>query len=77
MDWIGYALLEQVRGRLSGGRVVHGSRVQADTFLESYGFDESPADIAYSSDLNPEDARRLVSLATHCKLNRRLTTKDA
>lgn len=69
MDWSGCDIVEQSPGKVSGVPVLRGSRVQADTILESYELGETPEAIAYSFDLNVEDIHRLLSFAAHRKLN--------
>jgi uncharacterized protein (DUF433 family) len=63
MDWSGCHVVETVPGKVSGVPLVKGSRVQADTVLESHQLGESVDEIAYSFDLNPSDIRALLTYA--------------
>jgi uncharacterized protein (DUF433 family) len=63
MTWEGCAVIEQVPGIVSGVPVVRGSRVQADTVLESAELGETVEEIAYSYDLDPKDVREVLSFA--------------
>jgi uncharacterized protein (DUF433 family) len=63
MDWNGCEIVEAVPGKVSGAPIIRGTRVQADTVLESHQLGESVEEIAYSYDLNPEDIRKVLSFA--------------
>jgi uncharacterized protein (DUF433 family) len=53
MDWSGCEFVEVIPGKVSGVPLVKGSRVQADTVLESYEMGESVEEIVYSYSLDP------------------------
>jgi uncharacterized protein (DUF433 family) len=63
MNWNGCESVETVPGKVSGVPIIKGSRVQADTVLESHELGESVEEIAYSFDLNPEDIRKVLTFA--------------
>ena len=63
MTWEGCSAVEIVPGIVSGAPIVRGSRVQADTVLESYELGESVEEIAYSFDLDPNDIEELLAFA--------------
>ncbi len=63
MTWEGCSAVEIVPGVVSGAPIVRGSRVQADTVLESYELGETVDEIAYSFDLDPRDIEELLSFA--------------
>ena len=68
MDWSGCEIVEVVPGKVSGAPILRGTRVQADTVLESYELGESVDEIADSFDLRPEDVRELVAFAMRREL---------
>jgi len=70
MDWSGCEVVETVPGKVSGAPLVKGSRVQADTVLESHHLGESVDEIAYSFDLNPSDIRALLTYAAAHELTK-------
>jgi uncharacterized protein (DUF433 family) len=63
VDWSGCPIVEVVPGKVSGVPIIRGSRVPADQVIENYGAGESPEDIAYNFDLNPEDIRAVLAYA--------------
>ena len=63
MKWDGCDAVEQVPGIMSGVPVVRGSRVQADTVLDSAELGETIEEIAYSFGLDPKDIREILSFA--------------
>jgi uncharacterized protein (DUF433 family) len=63
LDWSDCPLVEVVPGKVSGVPIVRGSRVPADQVVENYDSGESPEDIAYNFDLNPEDIRVVLAYA--------------
>jgi len=63
MTWEGCSAVEVVPGVVSGAPVVVGSRVQADTVLESAELGETVDEIAYSYDLDPLTIREVLSFA--------------
>jgi uncharacterized protein (DUF433 family) len=63
MDWSGCEIVEIVPGKVSGAPVLKGTRVQADTVLESRKLGETIDEIAYSFDLDTDDVRRLLAFA--------------
>lgn len=63
MRWSGCDMVEVVPGKVSGTPLVRGSRVQADTVLESFRLGESVEDIAYSFDLDPRDVEVVLMFA--------------
>jgi len=70
MDWSGCEIVEIVPGKVSGAPLVQGTRVQADTVLESHELGESVDEIAYSFDLNPKDVRALLTYASAHQLTK-------
>ncbi len=52
MDWTGCADVEVIPGKVSGVPLVRGSRVQADSVVESFLLGESVEEIAYSFTLD-------------------------
>jgi uncharacterized protein (DUF433 family) len=68
MDWSGCEIVEVIPGKVSDAPIVKGSRVQADTVLESHEFGESVDDIAYSFNLEPDDIRILLAYASSRQL---------
>jgi uncharacterized protein (DUF433 family) len=70
MDWSDCEVVEVIPGKVSGAPIVKGSRVQADTVLESHRLGESVDEIAYSFDLNPDDIRALLTYATARELTK-------
>jgi uncharacterized protein (DUF433 family) len=63
VDWSGCPIVEVVPGKVSGVPIIRGSRVPADQVIENYDAGESPEDIAYNFDLNPEDIRAVLAYA--------------
>ena len=63
MDWSGCEYVEVIPGKVSGVPLVRGSRVQADTVLESYELGESVEDIAEDFDLSPKDIEAVLAFA--------------
>jgi uncharacterized protein (DUF433 family) len=63
VDWSGCPIVEVVPGKVSGVPIIRGSRVPADQVIENYDAGESPEDIAYNFDLNPEDILAVVAYA--------------
>lgn len=63
MDWSGCEYVEVIPGKVSGVPLVRGSRVQADTVLESFELGESVDDIAYSFDLDTKDIEAVLAFA--------------
>jgi len=63
MDWTGCVIVETIPGKVSGVAIVKGSRVQADTVLESHELGESVDEIAFSFDLNPDEIHSLLTFA--------------
>jgi uncharacterized protein (DUF433 family) len=63
MDWSGCPIVEVVPGKVSGVPIIRGSRVPADQVVENYDAGESPEDIAYNFDLDPEDIRAVLAYA--------------
>jgi uncharacterized protein (DUF433 family) len=70
MDWTGCEFVEIIPGKVSGVPIVRGSRVQADTVLESHQLGESVDEIAYSFDLNPDKIRALLTYAAAHELTK-------
>jgi uncharacterized protein (DUF433 family) len=70
MDWSDCEVVEVIPGKVSGAPIVKGSRVQADTVLESHQLGESVDEIAYSFDLNPSDIRALLTFAAAHELTK-------
>lgn len=60
VDWSDCPLVEAIPGRVGAMPVVKGTRVQADTISESAALGETPEEIAYNYDLNPDEVRRLL-----------------
>jgi uncharacterized protein (DUF433 family) len=66
VDWSNYDGVETVPGRVSGVPLLKGTRVPADTIVESAELGETPEQIAFNYDLKIEDVRRLLAYAaTH------------
>lgn len=65
MDWTGCPHVEVIPGKVSGVPLVRGSRVPADTVLESHELGETVEEIAFSFDLKPADIRQVLSYAEH------------
>jgi uncharacterized protein (DUF433 family) len=63
MDWSGCPIVEVVPGKVSGVPLIRGSRMPADQVIENYDAGQSPEDIAYNFDLNPEDIRAVLAYA--------------
>lgn len=63
MDWSDYEGVETIPGKVSGAPVVKGTRVQADTVVESAELGETPEEIADNFDLELDDVRRLLEYA--------------
>ena len=63
MTWEGCSAVEIVPGVVSGAPIIRGSRVQADTVIESYELGETVEEIAYSFDLDPNDIEELLAFA--------------
>ncbi len=63
MDWSGCEYVEVIPGKVSGVPLVKGSRVQADTVLESYEMGESVEDIAYDYSLDEADVCAVLQFA--------------
>jgi uncharacterized protein (DUF433 family) len=63
MMWDGCDLVEVTPGKVSGVPLLKGSRVQADTIVESAELGETAEEIAFNFDLNVEDVRRLLAYA--------------
>jgi uncharacterized protein (DUF433 family) len=63
MDWSNYDGVETVPGRVSGVPVLKGSRVPADTVVESAELGETAEQIAFNYDLKLDDVRRLLAYA--------------
>jgi uncharacterized protein (DUF433 family) len=63
MDWSGCDFVEVIPGKVSGVPLVKGSRVQADTVLESYEMGESVEEIAYDYYLDEADVRAILRFA--------------
>jgi uncharacterized protein (DUF433 family) len=63
MTWEGCSEVEVVPGVVSGAPVIRGSRVQADTVLESAELGETVEEIAYSFDLDPKAIREVLAFA--------------
>jgi uncharacterized protein (DUF433 family) len=70
MDWSGCEIVETIPGKVSGAPLVKGSRVQAETVLESHQLGESVDQIAYSFDLDPDDIRGLLTYASAHQLKK-------
>jgi len=70
MDWSGCEIVEVVPGKVSGVPILKGSRVQADSVLESHELGESVDEIAFSFDLDPEDVRTLLAFAASRQLTK-------
>jgi len=68
MTWEGCSAVEVVQGVVSGVPIIRGSRVQADTVLESAELGETVEEIAYSFDLDPKDIREVLSFAASSPL---------
>ena len=65
MDWTGCSYVEVIPGKVSGVPLVRGSRVPADTVLESHQLGETVEQIAFSFDLDPGDIRAVLAYANH------------
>jgi uncharacterized protein (DUF433 family) len=63
VDWSDCPIVEVVPGKVSGVPIIRGSRVPADQVIENHDAGESPEDIAYNFDLNPEDIRAVLAYA--------------
>jgi uncharacterized protein (DUF433 family) len=63
MDWSNYDGVETVPGRVSGVPVLKGTRVPADTIVESAELGETAEQIAFNYDLKLDDVRRLLAYA--------------
>ena len=63
MDWSNYAGVETVPGRVSGMPLLKGTRVPADTIVESAELGETAEEIAFNYDLKLDDVRRLLAYA--------------
>jgi uncharacterized protein (DUF433 family) len=63
VDWSDCPLVEVVPGKVNGLPVIKGTRVQADTVAESAELGETPEEIAYNYDLDPDAVRRLLAYA--------------
>lgn len=63
VDWSGCPIVEVVPGKVSGVPIIRGSRVPADQVIENHDAGESPEEIAYNFDLNPEDIRAVLAYA--------------
>jgi uncharacterized protein (DUF433 family) len=70
MDWSGCEVVEIVPGKVSGAPILKGTRVQADTVLESHELGESVDEIAYSFDLDAGDVRKLLAFAESGQLTK-------
>jgi uncharacterized protein (DUF433 family) len=70
MDWNDCEVVEVVPGKVSGVPLIRGSRVQADTVLESHRLGESVEEIAYSFDLSPGDIQALLTYANAHELTK-------
>ena len=70
MDWSGCEIVEIIPGKVSGAPLIKGTRVQADTVLESHQLGESVDEIAYSFDLNPDAVRALLTYASAHQLTK-------
>ena len=63
MEWTGCADVEVIPGKVSGVPLVRGSRVQADTVLESFLLGESVEEIADDFDLESELVESVLRFA--------------
>jgi uncharacterized protein (DUF433 family) len=63
MDWSNYAGVETVPGRVSGAPLLKGTRVPADTIVESAELGETAEEIAFNYDLKLDDVRSLLAYA--------------
>jgi uncharacterized protein (DUF433 family) len=63
MDWNECADVEVIPGKVSGVPLVRGSRVQADSVVESFLLGESIEDIAYDYDLDREHVESVLGFA--------------
>jgi uncharacterized protein (DUF433 family) len=63
MDWSNYDGVETVPGRVSGVPVLKGTRVPADTIVESAELGETAEQIAFNYDLKVDDVSRLLAYA--------------
>jgi len=63
MDWTNYDGVETVPGRVSGVPLLKGTRVPADTIVESAELGETAEQIAFNYDLKLDDVRRLLAYA--------------
>jgi uncharacterized protein (DUF433 family) len=63
VDWSGCPIVEVVPGKVSGVPIIRGSRVPADQVVENHDAGESPENIAYNFDLDPEDIRVVLAYA--------------
>ena len=63
MDWTGCADVEVIPGKVSGVPLVKGSRVQADSVVESFLLGESVEDIADDFDLKSELVQNVLRFA--------------
>jgi len=63
MDWSTYDGVETIPGRVSGVPLLKGTRVPADTIVESAELGETAEEIAFNYDLKLDDVRRLLGYA--------------
>jgi uncharacterized protein (DUF433 family) len=63
MEWSGCADVEVISGKVSGVPLVRGSRVQADSVVESFVLGESVEEIAYDYDLERELVENVLRFA--------------
>ncbi len=63
MQWTGCETVEQIPGKVSGVPVLRGSRVQAETVVQSHDLGETAEEIAYSYDLSLQDVKSVLRFA--------------
>lgn len=61
MDYRNCDLVESVPGRMSGVPVVKGTRVPVEAIEIGQEIGQTPAELAYDYDLDPEDIRKIFA----------------
>ncbi len=61
MDYRDCDLVESVPGRMSGVPVVQGTRVPVEAIEIGEKIGQTPEELAYDYDLNPDDIRKLFA----------------
>ena len=63
IDWSGYDGVETVPGKVSGVPLLKGTRVQADSILESAELGRTPEEIAKDYRITVSDVKALLAYA--------------